>query len=241
MSQTRTGFPSLTPRDSFTLAPEAPAGASRKPGSFGNRFRNSCVLSDRRKWQSVLMVSIGAMSSRSKGGGDEAANGTFEVASLNRSRGAEQMTVAEIEAASKVLTETAFVAALEEVALKMLGAALVGGAVSCVISVLESGLEYQRGDITREEMHRRIGNDVAKSAAVSSAVSGVIAAVALAFPAFIPLAAPLMMPLAALAICIVGGKVVRLGKGWYELHHEVWSRGMRGRVPMLRFRWRLID
>lgn len=165
---------------------------------------------------------------RSKGGGDEAANGIFEIASLNRSRGAEQMTAAEIEAASKVLTDTAFDAALEEVALKMLGAALVGGAIACVISVLEFGLEYQRGDITREEMYRRIGNEVAKSAAVSSAVSGVIAAVALAFPALIPLAAPLMMPLAALAICIVGGKVVRLGKGWYELHQEVWSEKLAG-------------
>ena len=164
---------------------------------------------------------------RSKGGGDEAANGIFEIANLNRSRGAEQMTAAEIEAASKVLTETAFKAALEDVAKTMLGAALAGGAISCVISVLEFGLEYQRGDITREEMYRRIGNDVAKSAAVSSAVSGIIAVVALAFPALIPLAAPLMMPLAALAICVVGGKVVRLGKGWYELHQGVWSERLR--------------
>ena len=37
-----------------------------------------------------------------------------------------------------------------------------------------------------------------------------------------------MMPLAALAICIVGGKVVRLGKGWYELHQEVWSEKLAG-------------
>ena len=171
---------------------------------------------------------------RSKGGGDEAANGIFEIASLNRSRGAEQMTAAEIEAASKVLTETAFKAALEDVAKTMLGAALAGGAISCVISVLEFGLDYQRGDITREEMYRRIGNDVAKSAGISSAVSGVIAVVALAFPALIPLAAPLMMPLAALAICVVGGKVVHLGKGWYELHQEVWSDRLerrRGRSP----------
>ena len=151
------------------------------------------------------------------------------------------MTAAEIEAASKVLAETAFVAALEDVASQMLGAALAGGAVSCVISVLECGLEYQRGDIAREEMHRRMGHAVTRSAGVAESVSGIIASVALAFAALIPLAAPLMMPLAALAICIVGGKVVRLGKGWHELHHEVWSRGRRGRVPMLRLRWRLID
>ena len=43
----------------------------------------------------------------------------------------------------------------------------------------------------------------------------------MAFPALIPLAAPLMLPLAILGFCAVGGKVVRLGKGWYELYQGV--------------------
>lgn len=166
----------------------------------------------------------------SKGGSNEAANGMFEIARLNRSRGAEQMTVTEIEAAAKVLSDTAFAAALEDVASQALDAALAGGAISCVLSVLEFGLEYQRGEITKEEMYRRMGHTVTRSAGIAAAVSGIIATAALAFPALIPLAAPLMMPLAVLAICVVGGKVVRLGKGWYELHQEVWSRNMRGRV-----------
>lgn len=148
----------------------------------------------------------------SEGGGDEAANGTFEVAGLNRSRGAEQMTAAEIEAASKVLRETAFAAALEDVASRMLGAALAGGAMSCVISVLECGLEHQRGDIAREEMHRRMGHDVTRSAGVAASVSGIIASAALAFPALIPLAAPLMMPLAALAIALLAERSSAWGR-----------------------------
>ena len=157
----------------------------------------------------------------SKGGGNEAANGIFELAGLNRSRGPEQMTGAEIEAAAKVLSETAFAAALEEVASQVLTGAVVGAAVSCVVSCLEVGLECQRREITRDQMYRRIGHAVAKSASVGAAVSGVVAIVALTFPTLIPLAAPLMLPLAVLGFYAVGGKVVRLGKGWYELCQDV--------------------
>ncbi len=157
----------------------------------------------------------------SKGGGHEAANGIFEMAELNRSRGAEQMTLAEIEAAGRVLSEQAFRAALDEVASRVAVGAACGAAVALVIAVLEHGLEHQRGEITRDEMYRRIFRDVTKSAAVAAAVSGIVTSVALAFPALIPLATPLLTVLAAVAICLVGGKVYRLGRGWYELHWRI--------------------
>jgi len=157
----------------------------------------------------------------SKGGGHEAANGIFEIASLNRSRAAEQMTSAEIEAAAGVLSGEAFAATLDEVTKQVATGASCGVVISLVIAVLEYGLEHQRGEITANEMYRRIHRDVARSAVAAAAVSGVITAVALAFPALIPLAAPLVTVLAAVAICAVGGKVYRLGKGWYELHRRI--------------------
>ena len=159
--------------------------------------------------------------SRSEGGGDRAANGVFELAGLNRSRGAEQMTAAEVQAAAEVLSQTAFRAAVQHVASRALAGAVAGAAVACVLACLEEGLAYQRGEITRNEMYARIGRAVAKASAAGAAVSGLTAAVALAFPALIPVAAPLMLPLAALGLCAVGGKVVSLGKGWYELFREV--------------------
>ena len=168
----------------------------------------------------------------SKGGGNEATNGIFEFAGLNRSRGAEQMTGAEIEAAARVLSETAFVAALEKVASRVFVGAAAGAAVACVVSGLEYGLAYQRGEITREEMYRRLGRAVATSAGAGAAISGVMAVVALTFPALIPLAAPLMMPLAVLGFCAVGGKVVRLGKGWYELYREVSGAKLADMLPV---------
>ena len=160
----------------------------------------------------------------SKGGGDGAANGIFELAGLNRSRGAEQMTVAEVQAAAEVLSQTVFRAAVEKVASQVFAGAIVGAAVGCVLACLEEGLAYQRGEITRDEMYARIGRAVAKASALGAAVSGLMATVALAFPALIPLVAPLMLPIAVLGLFAVGGKVVCLGKGWYELYQEVSRR-----------------
>ena len=162
----------------------------------------------------------------SKGGSNEAANGIFELAGLNRARGAERMNGAEIEAAAQVLSQTAFKAALEEVASRALTGAAVGAAVTCVLSCLEHGLEYQRNNIDWDEMVRRIGSEVARSAAIGAAISGILSAVALAYPALIPLATPLMLVLAVLGFCVVGWKVIRLGKGWYELHRESAAIGL---------------
>ena len=168
----------------------------------------------------------------SKGGSNEASNGIFELASLNRSRGAEQMTGAELQAAQQVLAGQAFKAALAQVASKAFTGALASAAVACVIHSLEYGLEYQRGEMSREEMYRRIGKEVAIAGGVGAAVSGVMAIVAMAFPPLIPLAAPLMLPLAVLGFCAVGGRMVRVAKGWYELMQDVYALKLPGASPV---------
>lgn len=167
-----------------------------------------------------------------KGGGNDGSNGIFELASLNRSRGATEMTAAELHAAQEVLSQTAFQAVLEEAASQVFNGAMVGAAISCVVSCLELGLEYQRGEITKDEMYRRLGRAVTKSAGVGAAISGLMVIIALAFPALIPLAAPVMAPLAVLGFCAVGGKVVRLSKGWYELYQDVIGRRLPGADPV---------
>lgn len=172
------------------------------------------------------------ITAHSKGGSHEASNGIFELAGLNRSRGAEQMTAAEIQAAHQVLSGQAFQAALVEVASQAFTGAVVGAAVACVISTLEQGLEYQRGEINREEMYRRVGGAVAMAAGVGAAVSGVMAIVGLAFPALVPLVMPLMLPLAVLGFCAVGGKVIHLAKGWHELLQDVYTLQLPGVSPV---------
>ena len=168
----------------------------------------------------------------SKGGSNEASNGIFELASVNRARGATEMTAAELQAAQEVLSQTAFKAVLAEAASQAFTGAMVGAAISCVVSSLELGLEYQRGQITKDEMYRQLGLAVTKSAGVGAAVSGLMAIVALAFPALIPLAAPVMAPLAVLGFCAVSGKVVRLSKGWYEILQDIDTRRLLRDLPL---------
>ena len=160
----------------------------------------------------------------SEGGSNAASNGIFELAALNRSRGAARMTPTEVEAAQQALTDQAFKAALFETASQAFRGAVVGAAVGCVLACLEHGLEYQRREISRDQMYQRVGLAVAKSAIVGAAVSGLMTIVALTFPAIIPLATFLMLPLAVLGFCVVGGKVVLLGKGWYELLQDRCAR-----------------
>ena len=164
-----------------------------------------------------------------QGGGSEASNGIFELASLNRSRGGERMQPHEIDAAQQVLADVAFKAAVEEVATQALAGAGVAAVVACVLSCMEDGLEYQRGRISRDELVRRIGQAVARSALVGSAVAGILVIVALAFPPLIPIAAPLVGPVALLGLCVVGGKVVRLGMEWIDLYREAFGNEVPGK------------
>ena len=153
----------------------------------------------------------------SAGGSNDASNGIFESAGLNRVRGARAMTPEEIRAAQQVLQGKAFCAALSTTAHRMFTGTLVAAAYGCVLATLEHGLEWQQGRIDRDEMVRRIARETGKSAACGAAVSGLMVAVALAFPPLIPLAAHLMVPLAVMGFCVTGHKVVRIGIGWYEV------------------------
>ena len=125
----------------------------------------------------------------SEGGSNKAANGVFERAGLNRSRGARTMSPAELHAAHQVLSDTAFRAVLDATARKACVAGVAGAAAGCVFACLEHGLEYQRGNISRDELYRRIGRATAQSAAAGAGVSGLMTVMALTFPALIPIAA----------------------------------------------------
>ena len=156
----------------------------------------------------------------SAGGSNDASNGIFESAGLNRARGAREMTPEEIRVAHEVLQGKAFSAALSATASRMFAGAVVAAAAGCVFATLEHGLECQQGRIDRDEMFRRIARETGKSAGSGAAVSGLVVAVALAFPPLITLVANLMLPLAVLGFCATGHKVVRIGVGWYEVLRE---------------------
>ncbi|MCY4506978.1 MAG: hypothetical protein OXG35_08470 [Acidobacteria bacterium] len=153
----------------------------------------------------------------SEGGSNLASNGVWEDASLNRARGAVQMTVAEIDAAQQLAGSEAFQVALGEMADASVTGGLAAGAVTAVLAVTEEALRFQRREIDEAGMWRAIGLRIAKAAVVGAAVAGLITAVAMAFPALLPVLWWLMVPLAVLGFAVYGKRLAMAGAGWYEL------------------------
>ena len=130
---------------------------------------------------------------RSAGGSDAAANGVFELASLNRSRGARVMTPAELDAAAAALRSEAFKTVLGTAAKGAARGAAVAAVVTAVVALLDDGLEYRRGAIDVRELMRRVIQASAVAAAAGGAVVGVMTAVAASFPAVAVAAAPVLI------------------------------------------------
>ena len=154
----------------------------------------------------------------SEGGSNKASNGLFEEASLNRARGSERMTPKELEAAQGVLNSNAFHATLLETAKCAMEGALTAAAIAAVMAVLEYGLQYQRREISEEELYRAIGKSILAAGISGAAVSGLLAAMAMAFPATVPVISSLLIPLMVIGFSVLGLRLARLGKGWYEVY-----------------------
>lgn len=154
----------------------------------------------------------------SEGGDHSASNGLFENASLNRARGSDRMTPRELEAAQQVLQSNAFHATLMETAKCAMEGALTAAAIAAVMAVLEYGLQYQRREITEKELYRSIGKSIMAAGISGAAVSGLLAAMAMAFPATVPVISFLLIPLMVIGFSVLGLRLARLGKGWYEVY-----------------------
>ena len=154
----------------------------------------------------------------SEGGSHSASNGLFEDAPLNRVRGSDRMTPRELEAAQRVLKSNAFHATLLETAKCAMEGALTAAAIAAVMAVLEYGLQYQRREITEDELYRAIGKSIMAAGISGAAVSGLLAAMAMAFPATVPVMSFLLVPLMVIGFSVLGLRLARLGKGWYEVY-----------------------
>ena len=154
----------------------------------------------------------------SEGGSHSASNGLFEDASVNRARGSDRMTPRELEAAQRVLKSNAFHATLLETAKCAMEGALTAAAIAAVLAVLEYGLQYQRREITEGELYRAIGKSILAAGISRAAVSGLLAAMAMAFPATVPVISFLLIPLMVIGFSVLGLRLARLGKGWYEVY-----------------------
>ena len=168
------------------------------------------------------------ITARSRGGSDDASNGVFELASLNRSRGAETMSHSELDAARSALDSAAFQASAADVVAKSAKGAAVAAATALIVASLEHGLQYRLGEIDRDEMLRRVASEVGRSAAAGAAASGALAAVALAFPAVIPAAVPALAALSVIGALAMSVRIGSAAKGWWEHLSGEWRAAAQG-------------
>ena len=92
--------------------------------------------------------------------------------------------------------------------------------VAGAVAVLDYGLQYQKGEITADEMLSEIGTEVAAAGAGGAAMSALVVAMALVFPPLIPVMSTISIPLMVFGFAVMGSRLVDAGQGWYEVYRR---------------------
>lgn len=153
---------------------------------------------------------------RSQGGGNSASYGIFEDSLLNQIRGGKQMTLDEIISARNALRTDALVRSVRMTATVMVSAALVGAVVSGVFAVMEYGLHYHEGEITRAQLFDLVWKQVSVQTAVGVCIAGIIAGLAILFPPLMAVLSAIALPLAFVSFAFVGYQFYAATKSWKE-------------------------
>ena len=153
---------------------------------------------------------------RSAGGSADANNGIFEKAALNRARGATPMTPAEISVARQSLDNAALRSAIRQTAQITLLGTSVALAVEATFAVLEHGLQYYDGAITRPELFEKVIKRLVVTGAVAAFVPGIVVGLTFFFPVFIPILGALTIPMAVASFLLMGIRFYRLGREWLD-------------------------
>ncbi len=152
----------------------------------------------------------------SLGGSNDAANGVWEKSSINRARGKAPMILDEVRAARAVLRSEAFLVTLQQTAINAAKGAVVTVAFLGVVAALELGLQWQQGEIDKDQFVVELGKTIGAAGLTGAAISGLVTAMALAFPVLIPVIGYISVPLAVVGFAALTAKVVSVGKGWYN-------------------------
>lgn len=153
---------------------------------------------------------------RSLGGSDSASNGIFEERSINQARGAATMTSEEIGLARQALQTEAVRHAVTQTASVMVAAALAAAVVEGVFALMEEGLRYYDGAISRDELHSRVWKRLRKRVALAVVISGLVAGLAIVFPVFTPILGALAIPMAVVSFVMLGYRFYNLSMEWKQ-------------------------
>ena len=153
---------------------------------------------------------------RSLGGGHSASEGIFEDRWKNQVRGPNPMTPDDIEAARKALRTQALVQTVRSTATVALSGALVGTVIAGVFAVMEYGLQYHEGKISRARLYELVWKRLSVEAAVAVGIAGIIAGLAILFPPLMAVISAFALPLTFATFALVGYQFYAAAKTWKE-------------------------
>ena len=152
---------------------------------------------------------------RSGGGADTADNGIWWDRNKNRDLGQQRMSRLGILDARRILLIRGVQAAIALAAKPLLTTAMASVVIVGVLSVLELGLRYYQGNITRKELVAGVIKATVTAGAGSFIVTGLIMGLALAFPALLPILQAATVPLAVVGLVFLTNEVIELGDEWW--------------------------
>lgn len=144
-----------------------------------------------------------------------ASNGIFENSILNRTRGRQPMSAAEIEAARAVIRSDMMYAVVRMTLGAMVKGALLGVLIAGTLTCLECGLQYAEGKMTWQQMTMNVIRASAVAGALSFMIVGIVIGFSLIFPSLIPMMAGVFFVLQIAGLVFLVQHLVNLGKDYW--------------------------
>ena len=126
------------------------------------------------------------------------------------------MTPAEINVARQLLENAALRSAIRQTAQITFLSTSVALVVEATLAVLEYGLQYHDGAITRREFFEKVIERLVVVGAAAPFVTGIVVGLTFFFPVLIPILSALTIPMAVAYFLLIGRRFYRLGQEWLD-------------------------
>ncbi|MCY4522748.1 MAG: hypothetical protein OXC13_18485 [Caldilineaceae bacterium] len=157
---------------------------------------------------------------RALGGADTAKNGIWWSALKNLELGKRPMTWQHLLHARYLLISDWLWYSMYLAIAPLVTASMVGIVITGVLAILEFGLSYYTGEITRLDLIQGVFSVVLAAGSGSFMMIGLIMGVALAFPVLLPLLEAVTISLAVISFVFLINHLVELGQDWWAALDE---------------------
>ncbi len=124
------------------------------------------------------------------------------------------MTAEDISLATKALNSVDLRYAVTLAARSVVAGGLVATVAEGVFAVMEHGLEYYGGEISRAELYVQVWERLSTGGLTAVAIVGIVMGLAILFPALLSVIGALALPLAVVNFVLIGHRFYSLAREW---------------------------